>query len=111
MAYIFLCGADMNPETIRTNRAYDGARFTGIGSIAAEHFPELSTVDGRIWGILLQNPAMTTAAGVEVADRTGKAVMARLGTGKAEMTDLQAVIAEARYWELPVAYWRRLEVS
>lgn len=111
MAYIFLCGADMNPETIRANPAYDGARFIGIGSIPAGHFPEVPSVDGRIWGILLENQAMTSAAGVEVADRGGKAIMARLGTGKAAMADLQTVVAEARYWELPVAYWRRLADS
>ncbi len=108
VGYIFLCGVDMNPERIRENPAYAGARFIGIGSIAAEVFPALHAVDDRVWGILLASDAITDTFETEVTDRDGKALAAKLGTRPADFADLVAVIAEARYWELPVAYWRGL---
>jgi hypothetical protein len=108
VGYIFLCGADMNPVGIRANPGYAGAKFIGIGSVAAETFPGLAALDGRVWGILLESNAATGSPGIEVIDRQGKTLRATLGTGAADIADVDAVIAEARYWELPVAYWRGL---
>jgi hypothetical protein len=109
--HVFLCGSDMNPETIRADPRYAGARFIGIGSIAAADFPAFPTVETRIWGIVLRMPADAPPGQIAIRLRDGREVRGEIGTAEAAIADLDGVVSESRYWELPVAWWQSLKRS
>lgn len=121
--YVFRYGADMEPTTILT--AQPGARFVARAWVpaAATALPPLPEIGppphlpggavsppGSIWGILLRVPAGSSvdrvASGVRATTDDGRVFAAVVGgDGSA---DPPAILAAARYWELPPAYVRRL---
>jgi hypothetical protein len=109
--YVFLCGADMSPETIRADPRYGEARFIGIGSIAASDFPAFPTAEERIWGIVLRLAGEAPSGDTAIRLRDGREVRGAIGTDEAAVADLESVVSESRYWELPVAWWQSLKRS
>jgi hypothetical protein len=105
----FLCGDDMNPSTIRTRPGFADARFTGIGSIAASDLPEFPTTRDRIWGILIEGVSPQTGQSIEIQQRDGTRIHGEVTTTTTDWSDLDRLVSEARYWELPVAWWQSLK--
>ena len=68
-------------------------------------------LDDRVWGIVVRDDATPEGQGIEVTLRDGRTVTAILVTRPADVADLNAVIAQARYWELPVQWWQKLSES
>ena len=106
--YWFVCGADMAPLLVR--QAMPGARFVARARIAAGGDEE------AVWGILLHDErgagaaAGTDGAGAEreVVTDDGRSLLASAPGGWRPSGEPAAVLAAARYWELPPAYVRRL---
>ncbi len=118
-ALAFLCGADMNPLAITGRPGLAGARFVAIGwikgSLASRVGLPGALGTGEIWGIVLSIPPrpgqpLTAAAPdtVPVVLRDGSAIEAISITGPESAGTIAAILAEAYYWELPVAYRDRL---
>lgn len=103
---VFVCGVDMEPGSIRAR--FGSARFTGIGSVAVNEFPEFAVGGDRIWGLILEGTDMVTGEAIEIRRRDGSVVTGVLATVSGDVSDRAALVAQARYWELPVAYWREL---
>jgi len=112
---LFLCGADMDPSAVLA--ASPEARFVARARVAdpppdrlPAWWPETARAEG-VWGILIRNPPLeATAAGdgplVSAVTDDGNPVVARFATGAADLVDPAAVLAGARYWELPPAFVR-----
>lgn len=107
--YVFLNGADMEPERIR--QTWPGARFVARGRLTPRPLGPVAAPAGaayETWGIVLE-----TAAGAA----SGEPRSAVADDGRAfpvlaaspDEGDAAAVLAAARYWELPPPYVRRLE--
>lgn len=116
VTHLFLSGAEMNPTTVRA--AYPGAQFVARARLQAnpdEIAPlfaqALDAGNDEIWGILLQrsddqrNDAVRTAV---TDDGRDVPVAPRLPLLDG---DPEAVLAAARYWELPPAYIERLAIA
>lgn len=108
-SYAILFGTDMEPERIRTQPETEGARFVGIGAIDDQSRIglELPLPDvAEIWGVVVRLRSGSRVDGpvVPVMMRTGEEIEATVLTDADAFEDPEAVIAEARYWELPVAY-------
>ena len=114
---VFLCGADMNPLAIANHPGLERARFVAIarmeGSEAGRAGLPPVAGTGEIWGIVLSAPPPEGAAPftVPVVLRDGTATRAILITGPDTAGAAADILAEAQYWELPVAYRQRLEAS
>ena len=101
-AYRFLSGAEMEPGTVLA--AYPGARFEARARLAEPG-------DGDVWGILIRTASSveTDAGDVrEVVTDDGRRVRAAAAGGGRPTGEPDAVLAAARYWELPPSYVRRL---
>ncbi|MBA3450757.1 MAG: hypothetical protein H0T18_06055 [Chloroflexia bacterium] len=106
--HLFVSGAEMQPERVRAT--WPEARFVArgrlqprpLGAVMAPAGPQYET-----WGIVLENPdapvAGETRGAVTDDGRTFAVVVVAPDDG-----DPAAVLAAARYWELPPAYVRRL---
>lgn len=120
----FFCGADMNPLSIGNGNGRVGfarARFVAIASSMEESTAGRAGLPaalgtGEIWGIVLAiapphapppNPAPSSM--VTVVLRNGATTEAALMTDPTTVGTIAGVLAEARYWELPIAYRDRLE--
>lgn len=125
---VFRYGRDMAPEAIAAETP--GARFvararlvgrTAPGTVAGEAM-EAGARSGEsaesgadvgmnaIWGILLIQPeplAARTAADVITDD--GRVTHATVLTDAAALADLEAVVTQARYWELAPSYIDELD--
>lgn len=106
--YAIFLGADMDPERIHARPDMVGGRFTGIGAVPIRDLAGLELPlpeTEELWGVVMRLPG-TRLDGptVPVALRTGEHVVATVLTSPADMDDPEAVLAEAYYWELPVAY-------
>ena len=116
---VFRYGRDMSPEAIAAETP--GARFVArarlVGGPATDVIAGVDlgsdlTADGgpdadtdAIWGILLIQPgppAARTAADVVTDD--GRVTHATVLTDAAALADLEAVVTQARYWELAPSY-------
>lgn len=103
-AYRFLTGADMEPGAVLAR--FPGARFVARARLDGK--------DGEIWGIVVRLPV-----GAEVDRGVSRAVVADDGRrfeaaiehGGRPVGEPAAVVAAARYWELPPAYVRRLAAA
>ena len=111
--YLFRCGADMDPTAIR---AVDpGARFVARarlpGGVPSPLVPSPDDEVAEVWGLLLRPggvPAPAEARATEVLTDDGRPFRAVVATAATDVADPRAVVAAARYWELPPAYVVRL---
>jgi len=99
-AYLFLCGAEMDPSAVRA--AHPGARFVARARAGGEG------EGGQVWGILLRVPAAAGGGEREVTTDDGREFRAAAPHGWDPGGEPAAILAAARYWELPPAYVRRL---
>lgn len=93
----FLSGAAMEPEAILA--ADPGSRFVARARLLAD--------DAEIWGIIIRltNPDPPTASDVaEVITDDGRAFTAMIHDGGRPTGGDAAILAAAKYWELPPAY-------
>ena len=111
--YLFLCGADMDPTLARG--AYPGARF--VARARLERDASGGAGDAEVWGILLrapveegEEPAPADRMGAVMTD-DGRVFEARLVGGGRPTGEPAAVLAAARYWELPPSYVARLRAG
>jgi hypothetical protein len=126
-AFLFLYGADMDPTAVRA--ALPAARFVARAWVptTASALPPLPAVepppplpgaarspDTAVWGILLRVPepvgAPAAEAAAEATTDDERRVAATIATPASALADRAAVLAAARYWELPPGYVRRLAV-
>lgn len=111
LTFGFRHGTDMEPSHIR--RVNPEARFVARARlIEGTTFPEMpgDGEEAAVWGILLTlpaDPALPQAAATVRTD-DGRTVGASILTVSGDVADRDAVIAAARYWELPPDYIRRL---
>jgi hypothetical protein len=99
--YVFLSGAEMQPERVRS--AWPEARFVARGRLDSSPVEE----PDEIWGIIVEIP-QTAIEGDErqaVSDDGRPFAVVALPPDDG---DGAAVLAAARYWELSPAYVRRL---
>jgi hypothetical protein len=97
---LFLRGADMDPTRLRAARPE--AKFVARARLAESGKP-------GVWGILVEAPLAEADAALPlrpVATDDGRSFAAR--ADEAPSGDPAAVLAAARYWELPPAYVRSL---
>ena len=111
--HLFLCGADMDPTVARG--AHPGARFVARARLEAGGSGGPGTEE--VWGILLrvpveegEEPASADRIGAVVTD-DGRAFEARLVGGGRPTGEPAAIVAAARYWELPPGYVERMRVA
>ena len=94
----------MDPTAVLA--AYPGARFVARARLAAAEEQD------EVWGILIRVPAETGeddgADEREVITDDGRRFRAIAVGGGRPAGDPAAVLAAARYWELPPSYVRRL---
>jgi len=106
--HLFLSGAEMQPERVRVS--WPEARFVARGRLEPRPLGAVAAPVGaryETWGIVIETPA---APGVgeprgAIAD-DGRAFA--VAVPAPDDADPAAVLAAARYWELPPAYVRRL---
>ena len=106
--YLFLSGAEMEPERVR--RAWPEARFMArahlqprpLGAVAAPAGTRYET-----WGIITETPDGSATGDGRGAVADDGSVFAVI-VPPPDDADPAAVLAAARYWELPPAYVRRL---
>jgi hypothetical protein len=115
--YLFLSGAEMHPTDVLA--AYPGARFVArarlaapVADVASPFAEHLSGDDSaEVWGILVRWPDGTADGPPhEVVTDDGRAFQA-LTTEGLLSGDPDAVLAQARYWELPPPYVARLRAA
>jgi hypothetical protein len=110
--YAFFCGADMAPGSIRARDGFATARFVAIGATQAATGVLPHGLGDDIWGIVVRAPEhapLDDAPRIPVALRDGATVHAALLTTPATAGPTTDILAQARYWELPVPYRNQLE--
>jgi hypothetical protein len=103
--YRFLSGAAMDPQVILV--AYPGARFVARARLPVS---AAEAAGDEVWGIVIRlaTPPTDADAAREVTTDDGRVLTAAI-TGDGRPTgDPAAVLAAAKYWELPPAYVKRL---
>ena len=106
--YLFLSGAEMEPERVRG--AWPEARFVArarlqprpLGAVAAPVGVRYET-----WGIVIETPDAVISGDARAAVADDGRVFAVI-VPPPDDADPAAVLAAARYWELPPPYVRRL---
>lgn len=102
-SYRFLSGAEMDPESILA--ASTEARFVARARLSAHE----SGATEDIWGIVVRMADAgdpTTERAVTTDD--GRVLMATVAGDGRPVGEPAAVLAAAKYWELPPAYVQRL---
>ena len=98
----FLLGADMDPTAVLA--AHPGARFVARARLASE--------GDEVWGILVRLASHTGGGGAgderEVVTDDGRRFRAKTTGGERPAGEPGAILAAARYWELPPSYVRQL---
>ena len=109
--YVFLGGAEMQPERVRDT--WPEARFVARARLQPRPLGAVAPpADARYetWGIVIETPD-----GVGAGDARGAVTdngrVFTVAVPPADHTDPAAVLAAARYWELPPLYVRRLAFS
>jgi hypothetical protein len=113
--YLFLSGAQMNPTAARA--AYAGAQFMARArlqakpdEVAAPFAQALAAGSDEIWGILFQFNGQPTGESRTAVTDDGREVQVSPRLPLLD-GDPAAVLAAARYWELPPAYVERLATA
>jgi hypothetical protein len=106
--YLFLSGAEMEPERVRG--AWPEARFVARGRLEPRPLGAVAAPAGiryETWGIVIETPDAPVTGDVRgVVSDDGRVFSVTVPPPDA--TDPAAVLAAARYWELPPPYVRRL---
>lgn len=106
--YLFLHGAEMQPERVRA--AWPEARFVARGRFQPRPLGALSPPVGaqyETWGIIVEAPdGSMTGEERGVLTDDGRTITAI--APPPDDADPAAVLAAARYWELSPPYVRRL---
>lgn len=106
-AYRFLSGAEMEPEAVLATAP--AARFVARARLGAGGAADEADV---IWGILIRVPASEGGADSreerEVTTDDGRSFRAAVAGDGQPRGDAAAILAAARYWELPPTYVGRL---
>src|SRR5215213_10730430 len=108
--YLFLSGSEMQPEWVRD--AWPEARFVARGRLEPRPLGAVMPPVGaryETWGIVLETPDAPATGDARSAVTDDSRVFAVIFPPP-DNTDPAAVLAAARYWELPPAYVRRLAV-
>jgi hypothetical protein len=102
--YRFVSGAAMEPREVLAR--YPGARFVARAKLAA------GAGEDEVWGILIRlagdDPASSGEEHRPVIADDGRRLSAATENGGQPAGEPAAILAAARYWELPPAYVRRL---
>jgi hypothetical protein len=101
--YLFLSGAEMQPEQVRG--AWPEARFVARGRLQPRPLGAATPPAGardETWGIVIETPDAAVTDDGRVFAVTAP---------PADDADPAAVLAAARYWELPSPYVQRLAVA
>lgn len=112
MSLRFLARADMWPSQI--NAAHPGAQFVARARVSAGQAPVAGyfaqSVTGDIWGLLISiaSPGSEDRA-VTVTTDDGRQFSASLADSDLLDGDPVAVLAAARYWELPPQFIAQLK--
>ena len=101
----FYSGELMSPEAIRA--ADPEARFIARGKVTINpgEAPDVfaDALDEEVWGIAVETSAQTEPAEVTITLDNGSSLIGALAEPLLNGND-KAVLANARYWELPPAY-------
>jgi hypothetical protein len=101
----FYSGQQMSPEAIRD--AYPNARFIARAAVPAGdgQVPEpfAGVVTDMVWGIAVELPANLPGDVITATTDDGRSLSVVLAEPLMS-GDAQAVLANARYWELPPAF-------
>ncbi len=106
--HLFLSGAEMQPERVRAS--WPEARFVARGRLEPRPLGASMAPSGtryEIWGIVIETPD-APAAGESRSAVTDDGRAFAVVVPAPDDADPAAVLAAARYWELPPAYVRRL---
>ena len=109
--YLFLSGAEMQPERVR--ETWPETRFVAraclqprpLGPVAPPAGPRFET-----WGIVIEIPGAADTRDTRGAVADDGRVFT-VAVPRADDADPAAVLAAARYWELPPPYVRRLAIA
>ena len=107
MVYLFLCGAEMEPERVRS--AWPEARFVARAHLQPRPLGAVATPAGaryEIWGIVIEIPDAPVTGDTRAAVADGRVF--DVTVPPPDDPDPAAVLAAARYWEVPPPYVRRL---
>ena len=104
---VFLQGAEMQPPRIRA--AWPEAQFVARARLTPRPhgavFPVVQPAYAA-WGIVIEAPAEVEGEARHVTTDEGREL--QVVVPAPDDADLQAVLAAAKYWELPPPYVRRL---
>ena len=106
--YLFLSGAEMQPERVRG--AWPEARFVARGRLEPRPLGAVVPPVGaryETWGIVIETPHAVISGEERGAVADDGRVFA-VTVPPPDDADPAAVLAAARYWELPPPYVRRL---
>ena len=109
--YVFLSGAEMEPERVRST--WPEARFVARGRLEPRPLGAVAAPAGvryETWGIVIETadaPVSGESRGAVADDGRVFAVT----VPPADDADPAAVLAAARYWELPPPYVRWLAIA
>ena len=106
--YLFLSGAEMQPERVRG--AWPEARFVARGRLEPRPLGAVAPPVGaryETWGIIIEAPHAVISGEARGAVADDGRVFA-VTVPPPDDADPAAVLAAARYWELPPSYVRRL---
>ena len=106
--YLFLSGAEMQPERVRTD--WPLARFVARGRLRWGPVDAATTAHGASgdrWGLVLETPD-ARVAGERTEAETDDGRVLEVVVPLPDLADPAATLAAARYWELPPAYVRGL---
>lgn len=108
---VFLWGADMNPISIRERwpegRFVGIARATGLLTQGAGLPPE--AFGPEVWGIVIETGAPQPGLPLPLTMRDGTSATAMLASAPGHVGAPDAILVEARYWELPQSYRDRIQ--
>jgi hypothetical protein len=109
--FLFLTGAEMQPERVRGT--WPDARFVARGRLEPRPLTAVAAPAGpryETWGIIIETPEAPASADARAVVTDDGRVFA-VTIYPADDADPAAVLAAARYWELPPAYVRRLAIA
>ena len=109
--FLFLSGPEMEPERLRS--AWPQARFVARARLQPRPLGTVMPPAGarfEVWGIIVETPDAPVAGDARAAiTDDGRAFTVTAPT--AGDADPAALLAAARYWELPPPYVRRLAIA